>query len=218
MSRFLFFTIRNENAFWNSGWGNAAAASLFLLQSIQPLDGVLVSSHLQHVTAEKLRRHCCCLHVNMKNCNLAGFGFFFLSHKPFSNNALPSAVNTKHMKPLSSSWWQGNSLCTVWSSFLTGSSSRLQIYPGSEKKRNKTQSLKSLSRLWLIHICLALFRTNKTLRRSRINTTQGALGVLVLKVHNSQTKANLTDQLCSTKIWFWWNVSAKIVVFGNIWE
>lgn len=145
------------------------------------------------------------------------FFFFLISHSQIMH--CHPAVNTKHMRPLSSSWWQGNRLCTVWSSFLTGSSSRLQMYPGSEKKRNKTQSLKSLSRLWLIHICLALFLTNKMLRRSRINTTQGALGVFwVLKVHNSQTKANLTDQHCSAKIWFWRNVSAKMVVFGNIWE
>lgn len=144
------------------------------------------------------------------------FFFFLISHSQIMH--CHPAVNTKHMRPLSSSWWQGNRLCTVWSSFLTGSSSRLQMYPGSEKKRNKTQSLKSLCRLWLIHICLALFLTNKMLRRSRINMTQGALGVLVLKVHNSQTKANLTDQHCSAKIWFWWNVSAKMVVFGNIWE
>lgn len=42
---------------------------------------------------------------------------------------------------------------------------------GARKKRNKTQSLKSLSRHWLIHICLALCLTNKILHESRINTT-----------------------------------------------
>lgn len=157
----------------------------------------------KHVAAEKAKATLLlsvCQHEELQSCQCWGFFFlFFLSHKPFSNNAL---IYSPWIQSTWNRWAAPGDREIVFAlsgaPFWQGAHPDCKCTREREKKRNKTQSLKSLSRHWLIHICLALFLTNKMLRGSRINTTQGGRrGALVVKVHNSQTKADLTGRWCS---------------------
>lgn len=123
-----------------------------------------------------------CQRIKLQSCRGFGVGgWFHISHSQIM-----------HCHPL---WIQ-----SIWNSWaaprdkkivfaLSGTPFQQGAHPDCKctrgEKRNRTQSLKSLSRHWLIHIWKSdsAFHANKKLLRGRINTKQG---VWVFRSEGSQ--------------------------------